>query len=194
MRWAPWQCAWQAPPPFRISWPRWRGAGERRTIQPRGSAISPARGAAVLAARVTGGARTTHVRRVTLLLAGETAPRRARVRAAAAAAAANSGRAAPLVLSGYVLTLHVGGRVIPSPAIRRVTACVIAGCVGHASVHCDCGPRAWGPGERARARCVFHRQSFHFDTEDTVSQQQSTPRVVSTSHAACEAPHGPCQG
>ena len=40
---------------------------------------------------VTGGARTTHVRRVTLLLAGETAPRRARVRAAAAAAAANSG-------------------------------------------------------------------------------------------------------
>jgi hypothetical protein len=32
-----------------------------------------------------------HVRRVTLLLAGETAPRRARVRAAAAAAAAYSG-------------------------------------------------------------------------------------------------------
>ena len=32
-----------------------------------------------------------HVRGVTLLLAGETAPRRARVRAAAAAAAANSG-------------------------------------------------------------------------------------------------------
>ena len=50
-----------------------------------------ARRAAVLAARVMGGARTTHVRRVTLLLAGETAPRRARVRAAAAAAAANSG-------------------------------------------------------------------------------------------------------
>ena len=39
------QCPWQAPPPFRISWPRWRGAGDRRTIQPRGSAISPARGA-----------------------------------------------------------------------------------------------------------------------------------------------------
>ena len=31
------------------------------------------------------------------------------------------------------------------------------------------GPRAWGPGERAR--CVFHRQSFHFDTE--VSHRQS---------------------
>ena len=32
-----------------------------------------------------------HVRQVTLLLRGETTPRRARVRAAAAAAAANSG-------------------------------------------------------------------------------------------------------
>ena len=51
-----------------------------------------ARRAAVLAARMLGGVlRTVHVRRVTLLLAGETAPRRARVRAAAAAAAANSG-------------------------------------------------------------------------------------------------------
>jgi hypothetical protein len=48
--------------------------------------------AAVLAARMLGGVtRTVHVRRVTLLLAGETAPRHARVRAAAAAAAANSG-------------------------------------------------------------------------------------------------------
>ncbi len=45
----------------------------------------------VLAARMLGGVRTAHVRRVTLLLAGETAPRCARVRAAAAAAAANSG-------------------------------------------------------------------------------------------------------
>ena len=60
------RCAWQAPPPFRISWPRSR------------------------LPRVTGGARTTHVRRVTLLLAGRTASRRARVRAAA------------VVLSGYV--------------------------------------------------------------------------------------------
>ena len=62
------------------------------------------------------------------------------------------------------LRYRVGGRVIPSPAIRRLTACVIAGCVGHASVHCDSGPRAWGPGERARARarCVFHSSSRHF--------------------------------
>ena len=34
---------------------------------------------------------------------------------------------------------------------------------GHASVHCDSGPRAWGPGERAR--CV-------------VEQQQQVVRVV----------------
>jgi hypothetical protein len=32
----------------------------------------------------------------------------------------------------------------PYPAPRRLTAYVIAGCVGHASVPCDCGPRAWG--------------------------------------------------
>ena len=50
------RCAWQTPPPSRISWPRWRGAGERRTIQPRGSRRR-ARRAAVLAARVMGGAR-----------------------------------------------------------------------------------------------------------------------------------------
>ena len=43
-----------------------------------------------------------HVRGVTLLLAGETAPRRARVRAAAAAAAGPQLTAAPSVLSGYV--------------------------------------------------------------------------------------------
>ncbi len=53
--------------------------------------LARARRAAVLAARQMGGTRTVHVRGVTLLLAGETAPRRARVRAAAAAAAANSG-------------------------------------------------------------------------------------------------------
>ena len=69
-------------------------AGRRREAHDTAARIrdlARARRAAVLAARVTGGARTTHVRRVTLLLAGETAPRRARVRAAAAAAAANSG-------------------------------------------------------------------------------------------------------
>ena len=38
-----------------------------------------------------------------------------------------------------------------------VTDCVIAGCVSHASVHCDSGPRAWGPG--VCASCVFHSSS-----------------------------------
>ena len=60
-------------------------AGRRREAHDTAARIrdlARARRAAVLAARVTGGARTTHVRRVTLLLAGETAPRRARVRAA----------------------------------------------------------------------------------------------------------------
>ena len=69
-------------------------AGRRREAHDTAARIrdlARARRAAVLAARVMGGAWTTHVRRVTLLLAGETAPRRARVRAAAAAAAANSG-------------------------------------------------------------------------------------------------------
>ena len=69
-------------------------AGRRREAHDTAARIrdlARARRAAVLAARVMGGARTSHVRRVTLLLAGETAPRRARVRAAAAAAAANSG-------------------------------------------------------------------------------------------------------
>ena len=47
--------------------------------------------AAVIAARAQGEPRAVHVRRVILLLTGETTPRRARVRAAAAAAAANSG-------------------------------------------------------------------------------------------------------
>ena len=57
----------------------------------------------------------------------------------------------------YYWVTFIGGRVSPSPARRRLTACVIAGCVGHASVHCDCGPRAWGSG--VRARCVFHSSS-----------------------------------
>ena len=58
--------------------------------------------AAVTAARLMGGMRVVHVRRVTLLLAGETAPRRARVRAAAAAAAANSGPTGLHVLKGLL--------------------------------------------------------------------------------------------
>ncbi len=37
-------------------------------------------------------------------------------------------------------------------APRRLTACVIAGCVGHASVHCDSGPVLGGP-ESARVVC-----------------------------------------
>ena len=69
-------------------------AGRRREAHDTAARIrgfARARRAAVLAARMLGGTRTVHVRRVTLLLAGETAPRHARVRAAAAAAAANSG-------------------------------------------------------------------------------------------------------
>jgi hypothetical protein len=53
--------------------------------------ISPEERRALTTLTTLGGTRTVHVRRVTLLLAGETAPRHARVRAAAAAAAANSG-------------------------------------------------------------------------------------------------------
>ena len=66
-------------------------AGRRREAHDTAARIRDlalARRAAVLAARQMGGTRTVHVRGVTLLLAGETAPRRARV---AAAAAANSG-------------------------------------------------------------------------------------------------------
>jgi hypothetical protein len=67
-------------------------AGRRREAHDTAErSFARARRAAVLAARMLGGTRTVHVRRVTLLLAGETAPRHARVRAAAAAAAANSG-------------------------------------------------------------------------------------------------------
>ena len=69
-------------------------SGKRRTTRaapPTARVRRAAVLAGVLAARMLGGTRTVHVRRVTLLLAGETAPRHARVRAAAAAAAANSG-------------------------------------------------------------------------------------------------------
>ena len=55
-------------------------AGRRREAHDTAARISGfarARRAAVLAARLLGGTRTVHVRRVTLLLAGETAPRHA---------------------------------------------------------------------------------------------------------------------
>ena len=56
-------------------------AGRRREAHDTAARIrdfARARRAAVLAARLMGGTRTVHVRGVTLLLAGETAPRRAR--------------------------------------------------------------------------------------------------------------------
>jgi hypothetical protein len=59
----------------------------------------------------------------------------------------------------YRVTL--GGRVTPSPAPRRLTACVIAGCVGHASGSIAIAAPVlgrWGSGERAR--CVFHSSSI----------------------------------
>ena len=80
-------------------------AGRRREAHDTAARIrdlARARRAAVLAARMMGGTRTVHVRRVTLLLAGETVPRRARVRAAAAAAAANSGPIGTIGLRTYV--------------------------------------------------------------------------------------------
>ena len=50
---------------------------------------------------------------------------------------------------------------------RRLTACVIAGCVGHAPIHCDSDPRAWGSGDHARATYrkrgeFYHRSAFGF--------------------------------
>ena len=99
--------------------------------------------------------------------------------------------AAPSVLSGYVR-----GKGIPSPAIRRLTACVIAGCVGHASVlHCDSGPRAWGPGERARDVCFTgsglniistRRPTLHRSTSSNSPGQSCLNRVmcVSQEHRA----------
>ena len=62
---------------------------EARSTATRMGDLARARRAAVIAARLMGGTRAVHVRRVTLLLVGETALRR--VRAAAAVAAANSG-------------------------------------------------------------------------------------------------------
>jgi hypothetical protein len=81
---------------FQAFWAR------RQQDEDRRRAFARARRAAVLAARVQGVPRVryvpplevlrvVHVRQVTLLLRGETPPRRARVRAAAAAAAASSG-------------------------------------------------------------------------------------------------------
>ena len=55
----------------------------------------------------------------------------------------------------YWFTLEVGTTYKAArlpPCRRPLTACVIAGCVSHTSVHSDKGPRAWGSG--GRARCV----------------------------------------
>ena len=81
---------------------RQRDEDRRRRDEDRRRTFARARRAAVLAARAQGvprvryvppqeAPREVHVRQVTLLLRGETTPRRARVRAAAADAAANSG-------------------------------------------------------------------------------------------------------
>jgi hypothetical protein len=61
---------------------------------------------------------------------------------------------------------------------RRLTACVIAGCVGHASVHCDSGPRAWGSGDHAR--CVEQQQQqlfFRFGFVRVLFANQVRPTV-----------------
>jgi hypothetical protein len=113
--------------------------------------------AALIAARAQGVPRAVHVRlQVILLLQGETTPRRARMRAAAVLAAANSGtiRTIGFILDWFTLE----GEAARLPPCRRlhVTGCVIAGCVGHTSVHSDRGPHAWGSG--GRARCVEQQQ------------------------------------
>jgi len=46
-----------------------------------------------------------------------------------------------------VLSVYSRGGGCASPPCRRLTVCVIAGCVGHTSVHSDRGPHAWGSGE-----------------------------------------------
>jgi hypothetical protein len=56
-----------------------------------------------------------------------------------------------------LVCVTLGGRVTPSPAPRRLTVCGIAGCVGHASVHCDSGPLCLGV-RRACALCVSQQQ------------------------------------
>ena len=68
--------------------------------------------------------------------------------------AANSGPMDTTGL-GYCRGSRGRGNSLPrSP--RRLTACVIAGCVGHAPVHSDSDPRAWGSGDHAR--CVEQQQ------------------------------------
>ena len=75
---------------FQVRIDRWRQ--EALDTAARARASARAYRAAVIAARAQGEEpRAVHVRRVILLLLGETTPRCARVRAAAAAAAANSG-------------------------------------------------------------------------------------------------------
>ena len=89
-----------------------------------------------------------HVRRVILLLTGET-----------------TARAAPLPRQ---LLLRTAGRLVllvysraPPPLEPPPTngLCNNGLCVGHASVHSDRGPRAWGSGGCARARVVLNSSS-----------------------------------
>ena len=116
--------AWQAPPLSRISWPRWRGAGERRPIPLRGSAASPARGATARGAW-RGGACPCGTDAGGYSDGADVESRccsRGRrnrgtcacARAAAAADAANSGpigRVPPIIRYDWVT---LGGRVTPS--------------------------------------------------------------------------------
>ena len=58
----------------------------------------------------------------------------------------------------YRVTL--GGRVTPSPAPRRLTACVIAGCVGHASGSIAIAAPVLGGPESVRIVCFTAAASF----------------------------------
>ena len=79
-------------------------------------------------------------------------------------------RGVQLLLTGPSSEEHKS-QIIWFPPSRRLTACVIAGCVGHAPVHSDSDPRAWGSGDHAR--CVEQ-------------QQHSDPRAWgSGDHARC---------
>ena len=78
-----------------------------------------------------------HVRRVILLLLGETTPRRARVRCRGSCCCEQRAD------WYYWFTLEGEAGL----------------CVGHASVHSDSGSRAWGSGGCARARVVLNSSS-----------------------------------
>ena len=84
-----------------------------------------------------------------MLLAGETAPRRAR--ACAPPRPQPQLTAAPSLVCYYRVTL--GGRVTPSPAIRRLTACVIAVSRTTPPSIAKAAPVLGGP-ESVRALCV----------------------------------------